>query len=772
MSHKPHMHLKRVLIITTYWEPTCQEAIARQGREAGWLISHASTLEETRTAFARPLDGVLGVFLNAYTDIATLVKRKGLPVVDLFRDTRTPPFPRVLADHRAAGHMAAEHFLERAFRHFAFMGARLTAPGQNEFPSAFTERLRQAGYTPALLDLDPYIDTPHEFRRQDAIREWLIRLPRPLALVCHHDEWAAEAFSACQAAGLNVPADVAILGCGNTVSVCRSVATPLSSVDTNETGRGQAAVDLLTRLMAGHLPPTAPLVIPPTGVVTRLSTDITALEDRQIAASVAYIRRHCDNPRFCIGQVSIAMGISTRTLQRKCFEHLHHGPAEEIQRVRLTRLEHRLRSSPPSIPLTSLLADGGFRTLAHLRASVQKHRHTTLRAWRQNIQTSCEPGPSAAESTTTRDRNAKRILFYVDWRNFDRPDLLPRLYSHHAWHFRVWRDTRRNYPKQVPFDGGLVMLRNEEQALAKAFARSHTPVVALSDHGPANTLLRVIPDYIAAGALAAEALTRQGRNQFAIVCYRRRLWPDRELITGFTLALSRLLPQVPRVRIIETHALAQPVSHIEKELRHLPRPVGIFCTSDLLALETLDASRDGHWMIPEELAIVGCGNDVQICERAILPLSSVDLNLEIQFQQAAELLDRLMRGKRGRLPKGMRPILIPPKGIVVRVSTELMSVPDKRLQSALLTIRRQFNNPQLTIANIAESAGISLTTLNSLFRQHLDRGVAEHLRNVRLLQVKALQSQGHTFTETARLCGFATPDNLRRILNRIKTHKA
>ena len=50
--------------------------------------------------------------------------------------------------------------------------------------------------------------------------------------------------------------------------------------------------------------------------------------------------------------------------------------------------------------------------------------------------------------------------------------------------------------------------------------------------------------------------------------------------------------------------------------------------------------------MPEEIAILGIGNDAFLCENQTVPLSSVDDELERNGSEAAALLERLMDGRR------------------------------------------------------------------------------------------------------------------------------
>lgn len=53
-------------------------------------------------------------------EIAEVIRRTGVPAVDLSGILPEAGFPQIRSDERAVGSMAAEHLLERGFKNFAF----------------------------------------------------------------------------------------------------------------------------------------------------------------------------------------------------------------------------------------------------------------------------------------------------------------------------------------------------------------------------------------------------------------------------------------------------------------------------------------------------------------------------------------------------------------------------------------------------------------------------------------------------------------------------
>jgi LacI family transcriptional regulator len=116
---------------------------------------------------------------------------------------------------------------------------------------------------------------------------------------------------------------------------------PLSSVMPNAGRIGYEAASLLDRLMGGEKVQATRCLIEPLGVVTRNSTEVLAIEDRQMAAVVRFIREHaCEG--IDVSDVLRAVPMSRSTLDRRFIKIMGHSPKDEILRVRLNRVRQLL----------------------------------------------------------------------------------------------------------------------------------------------------------------------------------------------------------------------------------------------------------------------------------------------------------------------------------------------------------------------------------------------------------------------------------------------
>ena len=126
------------------------------------------------------------------------IRDTGLPKVELLYNE--PTGVDVGCDHNAIGRMAAEHFLDRGLRHFAFFtfGDAIWIRLRQE---AFVRVLASPGYTCHLYEPPAVrqVAVPHwEESQQVHVVEWISSLPRPLGILCASDLHALPVLKACR----------------------------------------------------------------------------------------------------------------------------------------------------------------------------------------------------------------------------------------------------------------------------------------------------------------------------------------------------------------------------------------------------------------------------------------------------------------------------------------------------------------------------------------------------------------------------------------------
>lgn len=325
-------------------------------------------------------DGIIA--RSATPEVWHFLRRLKIPVVELLGDEKDV-FGEVVLDNGKIGQMAAEHFVDRNFRHFAFFSPEnwwWSVHRKNGFVSALeTFGCDCTVYQNAKKrDLSSNYSLPDisEITGNRVIR-WLKRLPKPVGLFVVSDLHAVYILEACKRAGLDVPEEIAILGMDNDVFFCQTSSPQLSSIDPNTPLMGYEAARRLDRLMDGSHGDRSRILIPPSFVATRQTTDIIAVDDPLIAKVLTRIRENATTI-VSVHHLAREFGMSSRTLERRFKAAIRHSPEEELIRVRLERAKTLLRDTKLSVAEIALLS--GFSDPSYfIRLFRQKCRTTPNR---------------------------------------------------------------------------------------------------------------------------------------------------------------------------------------------------------------------------------------------------------------------------------------------------------------------------------------------------------------------------------------------------------
>ena len=288
-----------------------------------------------------------------------------------------------------------------------------------------------------------------------------------------------------------------------------------------------------------------------------------------------------------------------------------------------------------------------------------------------------------------------------------------------------------------PGDGILAAINTEEEAAcAKA---SKVPIVNISSALPHSARYQLHHRQSRHGCPCCRSPNQQG---VSLVCL---LWSQGRGIFSATTSRLRGETQVPSISnlknfchlpLIFTRASDWMTQNHElaKWLEKLPKPLGLFAVSDYRARQVLDACRNSGLRVPEEVAIVGTGNEDLVCGHVRPTLTSVARNNFLQGYRSAELLDNLMRGL--AVPGELLPI--PPLEIVERDSTRTFAVSDPRLRDALEYLHEHLHEPLFSIDDITRQASVSRRWLEYAFRDALGETPYQYLRRQRLARAKRL----------------------------------
>lgn len=255
-----------------------------------------------------------------------------------------------------------------------------------------------------------------------------------------------------------------------------------------------------------------------------------------------------------------------------------------------------------------------------------------------------------------------------------------------------------------------------------------------------NSIPSIIPDLSNAGKLAVEYFAERMFKNIAFagndpwghkppVLYNS--FRDQALKLGLNIHLLQL--KHPKKKFDQEKKFKLLMSQFLEWFKSVPKPLGIFTYNDINASRIYTFAMLNGINVPNDIAILGLGNNSVMCNLLPCPLSSIDLNYKEQGRQAVRLLHKL--NKKQKITE--YEIQIAPKGVVQRQSTNLLSMSDPTVVNAINFIWDNFRK-QISIDDVAKFAGVSRSTLSRRFSHFLKHGINAEIRRKRLENSKKL----------------------------------
>ena len=306
-------------------------------------------------------DGIITRSLDM--KLCRTARDRGIAVVSLRHLLANAEFPTFFPDQHLIATRIAEHFFERGFRNFAYVGVSGERGWERLRRESFINIVHQRGFSNIVIRptlVEPDLDWEEQEERLVA---WLRSLLVPVGIMVSHDTQGIQLLDACRRAGIRVPNDVAVVSVDNDTVLCELAATPLSSLDQNVQKLGFEAAATLDRMMSGEKVARRNYFIDPGEVIARQSSDVIAISDERIVKALKFVQeKACSG--IGVNDIARAAGMSRRDLERKFAKEIGRTPLEEIQEIRFRRVRQLLLETDYVLPRIAEAA--GFQYTEYL----------------------------------------------------------------------------------------------------------------------------------------------------------------------------------------------------------------------------------------------------------------------------------------------------------------------------------------------------------------------------------------------------------------------
>ena len=357
-----------------------------------WSLLHQEMSMDDTPPDWLEASGVSGVIARVDSHSVKRLRLLRVPVVDVRCRHEFQNMPRVDTDDRAVAQLAFEHLRERGFEQFAFCGYQSThySATRLKFFREFTET---GGFplsvyeSPSAATRDITATEQSGIGDSIGMTDWLQTLQPPTGLFVCNDIRGQQVLNECRLAGIDVPDSIGVVGVDDDDAICPLCDPPLSSVRPDAQGVGYRAAEILAEMM-NRAPADSRLeLVPPKGVSCRLSTQVLATRDREIAQACRFIREHaCEG--INVSDVADFAAISRRQLERRFRIELGRTIHEEITAVQITRLRQLLAETELSLEQLAPLA--GYDYKERLSAVFKRETGETPGEYRRRMKSRLE----------------------------------------------------------------------------------------------------------------------------------------------------------------------------------------------------------------------------------------------------------------------------------------------------------------------------------------------------------------------------------------------
>lgn len=250
-------------------------AVAKQGYST--IISSSeedAELEsrEIQQLMARRLDALVIASSGTDTRIFERLERHKLPYVLIDREMPELPASFVGINDEAVGWIATEHLIDQGCRTIAHIRGRENSTGIRRF-EGYRQAIKRRGleYSDSLVIARSSVDIDSTRMGWEAMKLLLKRKPMPDGVFAYNDPLAIGAMLAILDAGLRVPEDIALIGCGN-LHYDEALRVPLSSIDQKCQAIGERTARILLDMLGSKAPRQPMSVILEPTLVVREST--------------------------------------------------------------------------------------------------------------------------------------------------------------------------------------------------------------------------------------------------------------------------------------------------------------------------------------------------------------------------------------------------------------------------------------------------------------------------------------------------------------------
>lgn len=318
------------------------------------------------------------------TDVdLTVLNQLNVPIIVQNYKERYPGISNLTGDYFGTGLMAADFFLRKGYKSFAYYGFMDTV-WMRERGEGFKKALTNKGYKVYAFDNREQIPAEKWSFDAERVSKWLLNLPKPIALFACDDYYALQITEVCKMYEISIPNEIAVLGVDNDKLLCNISDPELSSIELDIENGGYEVGRILHQFIEKKSLSPVDIIIKPLRIIARGSTERFAVSDKYIEQILHYIDKNYQNP-LSVDDLIQQIPLSRRVFEKKFKAETGMSVYQYLQELRTERFASLLITT--DLPLVEAAANAGFTDYKNISRLFVKIKAMTPLQYRKRFTT-------------------------------------------------------------------------------------------------------------------------------------------------------------------------------------------------------------------------------------------------------------------------------------------------------------------------------------------------------------------------------------------------
>ncbi|NLU29401.1 MAG: DNA-binding transcriptional regulator [Bacteroidales bacterium] len=309
-----------------------------------------------------------------------LLEALNIPVVLQNYRARSDHFSNLTGDYFGTGEMAARFFIKRRYTNFAFYGNK-DVVWSRERAEGFRREIEKNGGNYYYFETEN-LNGEQWSSSHMKLDEWLISLPKPIAMFACDDSFALQVSEICKINNIRIPEEISLLGVDNDELICNLSDPPISSIVTDVENGGYEVGRLIDRFIKGERKEPFNIIIKPTRFELRKSTEKYNIENEYVSTIVNYIEDNFTD-EIDIESLTNLVPLSRRNLEVKFKNEMNTSIYLFMLSCRIEYFAHLLITTDR--PLFDLALESGFNDCKNISRIFKKFKGCTPLEYRQEL---------------------------------------------------------------------------------------------------------------------------------------------------------------------------------------------------------------------------------------------------------------------------------------------------------------------------------------------------------------------------------------------------